>query len=233
MSKIIFMKKLFISSLALATLSAPAFALDSQWFIGTGIGYQNAEIKHSELIQDGTTDSNDAVYQLQTGVVLNKYYRISFEYQYADTTVGTYDRSSLYPRPDIDGSDDRVSIHDKSEKYNLEQNLFLLSYDYIMPLSPQFNIVTGLMAGVTQNEITIDKFELDVAQNKPTTSKAQHSSTDFTWGAKLGAEFNINDQWSTELTYRYLTTDDVEFVPNTKGTDIVNQQIMLNVNYKF
>ncbi|ELR66836.1 Outer membrane protein H1 [Photobacterium marinum] len=169
------MKKLtIISTLALATIAAsPAFAADTEWFVGAGVGYQDDSIK-GEASQNG----EDVTYQLRGGAIVNDHHRL----------MGTY------------------SYMDKSS-----QDMFLASYDYLLPVAQKVNLFAGVSAGVADSEV------------------AGNSSTDFVWGGQVGAMYKINDNWSTDLTYRYLDQDYSE--NSTKLED--SQQVVLSVDYKF
>lgn len=91
------------------------------------------------------------------------------------------------------------------------QNMFLASYDYLIPVAQQVNLFAGVSAGVADNKIE------------------GSSSTDFVWGGQVGAMYEINDNWSTDLTYRYLEQD---YEKNNTKIDN-SQQIMLSVDYRF
>ncbi|MGR5140345.1 porin family protein [Photobacterium sp. DNB23_23_1] len=169
------MKKITaISTLALTIIAAsPAFAADTQWFVGGGVGYQEDNVK-------GTNAQNgeDATYQLRGGAIMNDHHRV----------MGTY------------------SYMDKSS-----QNMFLASYDYLVPVHQNVNLFAGVSAGVADNKIS------------------GSSSTDFVWGGQVGAMYEINDSWSTDLTYRYLDQD-----YSKNGTKIdYSQQIVWSVDYRF
>ncbi|MDV5168025.1 porin family protein [Photobacterium rosenbergii] len=169
------MKKITaISTLALAVMAAsPAFAADTQWFVGGGVGYQEDNVKGANA-QNG----EDATYQLRGGAIMNDHHRV----------MGTY------------------SYMDKSS-----QNMFLASYDYLMPVHQNVNLFAGVSAGVADNKI------------------GSKSSTDFVWGGQVGAMYEINDNWSTDLTYRYLDQD-----YNKESTKIdYSQQVVWSVDYRF
>ncbi|MGF1728126.1 porin family protein [Photobacterium kasasachensis] len=169
------MKKLaVISTITLASVVAmPAFAADTDWFVGAGVGYQEDSIKG-----DSAQNGEDATYQLRGGAIINDHHRV----------MGTY------------------SYMDKSS-----QNMFLASYDYLVPVAQQINLFAGVSAGVADSKI------------------AGESSSDFVWGGQVGAMYEINDNWSTDLTYRYL---DQDYSENNTKIDY-SQQVVLSVDYKF
>ncbi|KLV05511.1 outer membrane protein H1 [Photobacterium aquae] len=169
------MKKITaISTLALAVMaSSPAFAADTQWFVGGGVGYQNDKLKGTDA-----PNGEDATYQLRGGAILNDHHRV----------MGTY------------------SYMDKSS-----QNMFLASYDYLVPVHQKVNLFAGVSAGVADNKVR------------------NESSTDFVWGGQVGAMYKFNDKWSTDVTYRYL---DQDYEENNTRLDY-SQQVVLSVDYRF
>lgn len=93
----------------------------------------------------------------------------------------------------------------------LEQNKYLASYDYLMPVGNDFKLFGGATLGASDSEMN------------------GTDSTDFVWGAQVGAMYEINKDWSTELSYRFLDQDFEE-----QGMEIKNsQQVMLTVDYRF
>ncbi|GDY26836.1 MULTISPECIES: porin family protein [unclassified Agarivorans] len=93
----------------------------------------------------------------------------------------------------------------------LSQNTFLASYDYLYPLNEQFSLFAGASMGAADSEIN------------------DQSSTEFVWGGQVGAIYNINSNWSAELSYRYLEQDYEEANFSLNDT----QQVMLSVDYHF
>ncbi|MCW8328523.1 porin family protein [Photobacterium sp. SDRW27] len=91
------------------------------------------------------------------------------------------------------------------------QNMFLASYDYLLPVAQNVNLFAGVSAGAADSKID------------------GKSSTDFVWGGQVGAMYEINDNWSTDLTYRYL---DQDYSENNTKIDY-SQQVVLSVDYKF
>jgi opacity protein-like surface antigen len=93
----------------------------------------------------------------------------------------------------------------------LEQHKFIASYDYLIPVYDNINLFAGLSAGVADTEMN------------------NESSTDFVWGGQVGAMYEFDEHWSTEVSYRYLEQDYQE-----KGMEIENtQQVMVSVDYRF
>ncbi|MGR5065171.1 porin family protein [Photobacterium sp. DNB22_13_2] len=98
------------------------------------------------------------------------------------------------------------SYMDKSK-----QNTLLASYDYLVPVHKDINVFAGVSAGVANSHIN------------------HRSSTDFVYGGQVGAMYKINENWSTDLTYRYLDQD-----YDKNDTKVENsQQVVLSVDYHF
>ncbi|WP_025548734.1 outer membrane protein, partial [Vibrio parahaemolyticus] len=92
-----------------------------------------------------------------------------------------------------------------------EQHSFLASYDYMVPVYKDISLFAGVSAGAAKNDIN------------------DHSSTDFVYGGQVGATYKISDNWSTDLTYRYLDQGYDE-----KDTKVDNsQQVFLSIDYHF
>ncbi|CAH0529793.1 outer membrane beta-barrel protein [Vibrio hippocampi] len=93
----------------------------------------------------------------------------------------------------------------------LEQSKFIASYDYLLPVHEDINLFAGVSLGAADSEV------------------ADESATEFVWGGQVGAMYVINDNWTTELSYRYLAQD---FEENNVEIDST-QQIMVSVDYRF
>ncbi|MGF1683900.1 porin family protein [Photobacterium makurazakiensis] len=91
------------------------------------------------------------------------------------------------------------------------QNMFLASYDYLLPVHQNVNLFAGVSTGFADSKID------------------GKSSTDFVWGGQVGAMYEINDSWSTDLTYRYL---DQDYSENNTKIDY-SQQVVWSVDYRF
>ncbi|KLV05512.1 outer membrane protein H1 [Photobacterium aquae] len=189
------MKKYAVAStLIIASLSAaPAFANSSQWFVGGGIGYQNDRVEQTILNEHKKTNE-DVSYQLRGGVIIDDHHRITGSYSYFE-----------------DKFEHALLGLDTKQK----QQMFLASYDYLLPVHQNINLFAGVSAGMAYN-----KFETDFAAN---------SSTDFVWGGQVGAQYNIGNNWSTDLTYRYLDQNYNEGMTKVDYT----QQVVWSVDYKF
>lgn len=161
--------------LASAVAAGPAFAndMDTDWFVGAGVGYQNDDV--SGQFEDG---DEDVTSQLRGGVILNQNHRLMATYAYMD---------------------------------ELEQHTVLGSYDYLLPVYDKVNLFLGASLGASNSEIHND------------------DSTEFVWGGQVGAMYEFTDNWTAEVTYRYLEQDYDE-----NSTEIDNsQQVFLAVDYRF
>ncbi|MGF1682196.1 porin family protein [Photobacterium minamisatsumaniensis] len=98
-----------------------------------------------------------------------------------------------------------------SYKDKFSQSLFFASYDYLYYLSDKIALSGGFLLGVGYNDIV------------------DESSLEFLRGLQVGSSFKINNDWSTDILYRYMHQDFEE-----EGVDIDNsQQIVIIANYHF
>ncbi|GAL13232.1 outer membrane protein H1 [Vibrio astriarenae] len=91
------LNKIITLALLSSVAAAPALAVDAQWFVGAGVGYQDDSIKG--INQNG----EDATYQLRGGAILDDNHRLMATYGYMDKNdqhmfLGSYDY--LYPLSD-------------------------------------------------------------------------------------------------------------------------------------
>ncbi|WP_076412310.1 outer membrane beta-barrel protein [Shewanella sp. UCD-KL12] len=112
------------------------------------------------------------------------------------------------------------------------QQSFIISYDYLVPLgSSKLNWFIGASAGGNHVSPEADNMS---------------SGNNFVWGGQTGIIFNITENLSTELGYRYLDQDysvsnaPDEPVATPKATSEVttlsatdSQQVYLSVDYRF
>ncbi|WP_221274629.1 outer membrane beta-barrel protein [Thaumasiovibrio subtropicus] len=99
----------------------------------------------------------------------------------------------------------------KFDGTKLEQHLFYGSYDYLYSVGQHSYLFGGVSMGVSDNKVF---------------GKA---STDFLWGAQVGAGIRINDNISTEIGYQYFDQD------YSRGGYKIDDthQIMASINYHF
>ena len=113
------------------------------------------------------------------------------------------------------------------------QQSFIVSYDYLVPLgSSRLNWFIG--ASVGSNHVSPEADNIS-------------SDNNFVWGGQTGIIFNITDNLSTELGYRYLDQDfsvsssdemGIDPVPNSSVTTTTlsatdSQQVYLSLDYRF
>ncbi|SDJ44866.1 Opacity protein [Ferrimonas sediminum] len=185
------MKKLTLSLITAALLSTPAMAANIDWFVGAGAGWQQDSISG-----DASKDSDDVTWQFRGGMVLNDHHRFSGSYSYKEDTFNVGD-----------------------ERFKQEQNMFLASYDYLIPVgaSEKMNLFAGVSAGLADNKL------------------AGNAHTNFVWGGQVGAEYRFTQHWSSEIGYRYLDQDYEEMGKSVNGTFALDdtQQLYVSFDYRF
>ncbi|PSV57465.1 porin family protein [Photobacterium sp. GB-3] len=191
------MKKSILSTVVLAGIvSAPAMATNVETFMGGGVGYQLDNFKDAAKMH-----SEDASYQIRGGVIVDNHHRLMATYGYKK---------------------DKFNIAESGEetiKAKHKQDLFLVSYDYLVPVTSNINLFAGASMGAAHNKLTA----------KTSEASGKDSSTDFVWGGQLGAMVQLTDNISSDLTYRYLDQNYKTDGIRLKGTE----QIVWSVDYKF
>ena len=191
------MKKSILSTLVLAGIvSAPAMATNVETFMGGGVGYQSDNFKGSHKMH-----SEDASYQIRAGAIVDNHHRLMATYGYKK------DKFNLSEA----GAD--------SVKAKYKQDLYLASYDYLVPVTSNINLFAGASMGAAHNKLTA----------KTSEKSFKNSSTDFVWGGQLGAMVQLTDNISSDLTYRYLDQNYKTGGVRLKGTE----QVVWSVDYKF
>lgn len=173
------MKNLLSVGLLLSCVSIPVSAIDSEWFVSGGIGYQG----------------QDVAYQVKGGVTFDKQHKLALEYDY-----------SYYK-----------NFKGGANKYNkMDQDLFLIEYDYSLPVSNKVKIFAGVTMGVLDAKYYLNE--------------SHDHSNDFIWGAQIGLNFDMSEQLSSSLTYRYF--DDSPYIDQGLN-NFESWQIMFGVAYSF
>ncbi|WP_394130229.1 outer membrane beta-barrel protein [Shewanella maritima] len=96
-------------------------------------------------------------------------------------------------------------------EYKQEQYSWLASYDYLIPVHKDVNLFVGVTAGANDNKV------------------AGKASADFVWGGQVGMQYKWNENFSSDLGYRYLDQD-----YDKNGIQINDsQQVYLTLDYKF
>ena len=190
------MRKSILSTLVLAGIvSAPAMATNVETFMGGGVGYQLDNFKG-----DAKMHSEDASYQIRGGVIVDNHHRL----------MATYG----YKKDKFNIASDEAPIKAKHK-----QDLYLVSYDYLVPATSNINLFAGASMGAAHNKLTAKQLE----------QSGKLSSTDFVWGGQLGAMVQLTDNISSDFTYRYLDQNFQTGGVRLKGTE----QIVWSVDYKF
>ncbi|EAR57400.1 hypothetical protein SKA34_06570 [Photobacterium sp. SKA34] len=190
------MKKSILSTLVLAGIvSAPAMATNVETFMGGGVGYQLDNFKDAAKM-----NSEDASYQIRGGVIVDNHHRL----------MATYG----YKKDNFNIASDEATIKAKHK-----QDLYLVSYDYLVPVTSNINLFAGASMGAAHNKLTA----------KISEESLKNSSTDFVWGGQLGAMVQLTDNISSDLTYRYLDQNYKTDGVRLKGTE----QVVWSVDYKF
>ncbi|MCQ1058047.1 porin family protein [Photobacterium sp. ZSDE20] len=189
------MKKYAVASaLILATLAAtPALANTTEWFVGGGIGYQNDKVEQDFILAHPSKNAEDVTYQFRGGAIVNDQHRFTATYSYFE-----------------DKYNGALGFENK-----LTQNMYLASYDYLIPVQEKVNLFAGVTMGYADNKIKTDF--------------GSNSSTDFVWGGQVGAQYKLSNNLSTDLTYRYLDQDYKEGLNQIDYT----QQVVWSVDYRF
>ncbi|MFT5236142.1 MAG: opacity protein-like surface antigen, partial [Shewanella sp.] len=105
-----------------------------------------------------------------------------------------------------------------------KQQGFLMSYDYLVGLDDanKLNWFIGATAGMNHTSMK----NVDVS-----------SDNTFVWGGQTGLMYNINDNLSAEIGYRYLKQDYDINISNGANTASFalndTQQVYLGVDYRF
>ena len=184
------MKKIVLATVLLSgALSSSVMAQSNiESFIGGGLGYQTDTFKG-----EAKKHSEDASYQLRAGVIVNDHHRLSATYGFKK---------------------DRYSVEEGKAKHT--QNLFLASYDYLMPVTSTINLFAGPSMGISHNRIS-------------QSNTGAQSASDFVWGGQVGANIQLTNHISSDLTYRYLDQNYKSANTRLKATE----QVVWSVDYKF
>lgn len=85
--------------------------------------------------------------------------------------------------------DDDVTADD--QKYKHYMHLMTLSYDYMLPFA-----FDGRLAGFIGPTVGLYNNEFD-----------DRRRTHYTWGGQVGLQYRLSQNWSVDLSYRYLDMD--------------------------
>lgn len=165
---------------ALLGVTGVASAATNPWFVGADYGWNKQNI-------NGVYDQKDEdhQYSLKAGKYLGNsdQHRITLSYNNGDGDV---------------------------QHHNYDNDNYLLSYDYMLPVAYNTNVFAGASAGVSHTKITgVDN--------------------DFVYGFQAGAQYNFTQAFGAELGYRWLDQDYDKDHAKLDDT----QQAYVGVEYRF
>ncbi|WP_221076328.1 outer membrane beta-barrel protein [Agarivorans aestuarii] len=166
--------------------------LANEFFIGGGAGYQNVKVDASDtLLSNYSTDAGRAAIHVRGGVYLSENHRVTATINYmSDATVY---RNALGEYPSHFDS-----------KAQLAQNEYLLSYDYLHPLSENFSLFGGATVGLVNNKAKLSIEHKPQDGNPSSRYSHQSSKTDFTYGLQLGMQYKLTESLSVDVQYRHM-----------------------------
>ncbi|MDO6762632.1 outer membrane beta-barrel protein [Agarivorans sp. 1_MG-2023] len=179
------MKKALLA-LSFATLFTSS-AYSTEFFVGGGAGYQKVNVEASDSEYGSrATDAGRAAFHIRGGVYLNENHRLT-------ATINYMSDANVY-RNNLGGVDTQIE---------LAQNEYLLSYDYIQPISDKFSVFGGATIGAVHNK---GKFWLEEKPVGGGVSSYSHQAnqTDFTYGLQIGMQYKILDNLSMDVQYRHM-----------------------------
>lgn len=202
--------KLALGTSLLGLTATPALANDNDWFIGGTIGSQK------NTFQDSGYALKDPKNEFDHSQKINEYdaaYSVRFGKYFGDNSEHRLYSTYSY-------SDGRSGDLD-SAKYR-QQNI-LFSYDYIVPIGQSdINWFVGATAGYGHTRV---HHELG------------GSKDGFIYGGQTGFQYNLNDNMTAELGYRYIKEDYQKVsVENSYANTLAldeSQQVYLGIDYRF
>ena len=199
------MKKISSIAAGLLLASSSVMAMDIQYFIGAGAEYSKSKVEGSG---DGETDNfngKDTTFKLKTGVILDKTNRISISYSNpSDKTDFIYE----------DNNGDEVTGSVKSDV-----TLYLLNYDYFLPITQDFRLGIGAHLGSAELELKSEGEKI--------------SDRGLAYGAQLSAIYDITKNVEFEIGISH-TRYNVE-IKEDDWTDELKHtnSVYTGINYKF
>jgi opacity protein-like surface antigen len=126
-------------------------------------------------------------FHIRTGAIINDHHRVTFTANWTnDLAINEFKYS------DSEGDLDHGSSY-------LNQAEYLLSYDYLHPISNNVAIFGGATVGSVKNTYTENYGE----------DKDVFSDSGIAWGLQFGAQYTITENWSTDITYRHMFSSPV------------------------
>lgn len=178
----------FKSTILILSLSA-TFALANWYFIGFSGG-----LNHS-LINDDNYDlisGNNLLLSPKFGYQINNTHRYSISYEHGG-------KSSSSRSYDIELAG--VAIANEWEKYEFTSHKFLLGYDYTPLIWQNLRADIGVFVGYSFGKLNVEDGPIqDISQAIPSYLDG------FSYGAKLGALYKMDDRWDIEFGAKIMRT---------------------------
>lgn len=176
------------STILMLSLSA-TFALANGYFIGFsgGFNYSSVDGDNRSLISD-----NNLLLSPKFGYQVNDTHRYSLSYEYGGKSSDNSDKI------EIGGM---IITTNGLEKYNFTSHKFLLGYDYTPLIRPNLRADIGVFVGYSLGE-----FDVENSPIQDTSSAIPKFFDGFSYGAKLGAIYEIYNKWDIEFGARIMRT---------------------------
>lgn len=178
----------FKSTILMLSLSA-TFALADGYFIGFsgGLNHSLVDEDNYDLISD-----NNLLLSPKFGYQINNTHRYYLSYEYGGKSSG----SRSY---DIELAG--VVIANEWEKYEFTSHRFLLGYDYTPLIRQNLRADIGVFAGYALGKFDVENSLIqDIAPAIPSYLDG------FSYGAKLGALYEMDDRWDIEFGAKIMRT---------------------------
>ncbi|TPG59963.1 outer membrane protein [Ewingella americana] len=92
-------------------------------------------------------------------------------------------------------------------------------------------------AGLGLSHLSLDQY---ISSNEGAGDSRSHSVDNFAWSAGVGVAYAINDNWSLDLSYKYLDAGDItatktdeDGATSSAKADITSQDVLFGVRYYF
>lgn len=195
-------KSLILASLTIGSLSL--FALDKQYFIGSGIERSSADVKGTFNVPNFgiREDISDTLWattlKIKTGIIFDEIHRISLSYA-------------------------------KYEESESNLSLGLINYDYLMSITKEFKIYTGVHLGKGKVD-----FVGEILGNQ--------KESGLVYGPQVGMLYDITKHIELELGLDYTIYDNIDKtvsglnagIPfDAKGELDNSKSLFVGINYKF
>lgn len=178
----------FKSTILMLSLSA-TFALADGYFIGFsgGLNHSLVDEDNYDLISD-----NNLLLSPKFGYQIDNTHRYYLSYEYGGKSSG----SRSY---DIELAG--VVIANEWEKYEFTSHRFLLGYDYTPLIRQNLRADIGVFAGYS-----LGKFDLENSLIQDIAPAIPSYLDGFSYGAKLGALYEMDDRWDIEFGAKIMRT---------------------------